>query len=163
MTRLFADQLRDAAASGQVFAVARLWSASLIDLLMTAPGHHLRKESPVVQPVDVASNGPAGGQPIGLAQGSKVLLGLLPLWLLVFFQLVAPGFMEPAFANPPAVLGMPAGLVPLSVALALTAMGIVGLRRVSSTQATMLVFLFSTVPATFAIVLTPAMVLVLQN
>jgi hypothetical protein len=163
MTRLFADQLRDAAGSQQAFAVARLWTASLIDVLMTAPGHHIGKEAPVAQPVDLASGAPAHGRSISPTQGLKLLLGLLPLWLLVVFQLAAPGYMEPAFANPPAVLGMPAGLVPLSVALALTAVGVVGLRRVSSTLAVTLVFLVSTVPAIFAVVLTPALVLILQN
>jgi len=163
MTRLFADQLRDAAGSQEAFAVARLWTASVLDLLMTAPGHHIRKESAVTQPAELASNGPLSDQPIRPGQGLKLLLGLLPLWLLVFFQLAAPGYMEPAFANPPGVLGMPAGLVPLAVALSLTALGLVGLRRVSSTPAATFVFLVSTVPATFAVVLTPALVLVLQN
>lgn len=163
MTQLFADQLRDAACSQEALAVARLWTANLLDLLMTAPGQHIRKEAPVAQPVKLASNGPLRDQPSQPAQGLKLLLGLLPVWLLVFFQLAAPGYMEPAFANPPGVLGMPAGLVPLAVALSLTAVGVVGLRRVSSTPAATLVFLVSTVPATFAVVLTPALVLILQN
>ena len=163
MTRLFADQVRDAQGSGRPLGVARLWADSLVDVLMTAPSHHLRKEERVPQPVDLPSGGLAGGERRGMGQGPKVLLGLLPLWLLVFSLLAAPGFMEPAFANPPAALGVPLGLVLLAIALALTAIGVVGLRRVSSPAAASAIFLCFTVPAVLVIVLTPAMVLVVQN
>lgn len=163
MTRLFADQLVDAKGSLGSFAVARLWVATLLDLFVTAPGHHLQKEALVLQPADVPSTGPAHRQPVGPASAPKVLLGLLPLWLFAFFELAAPGFMEPALANPPSVLGVPAGVVPLSIALVLTGLGVVGLRRVSTTTGAGIVFLCLTVPAALAVVLTPAMVLVLQN
>lgn len=98
-----------------------------------------------------------------MGQGPKVLLGLLPVWLLVLFLLAAPEFMEPAFTNPPAALGVPLGLVPLAIALVLTVIGVVGLRRMSSTAASTAVFLSLTVPAALVIVLTPAMALVLSN
>ena len=55
MVGLFADQLRDSRTSGDTRAVARLWAQTLIDLVATAPQEHLRKESPVLQPVEPAS------------------------------------------------------------------------------------------------------------
>lgn len=115
------------------------------------------------QPVDLPSGGLAGGERRGMGQGPKVLLGLLPLWLLVFSLLAAPGFMEPAFENPPAVLGAPLGLVLLAIAMALTAIGVAALRRVSSPAAASAVVLCFTVPAILLIVLTPATVLVVLN
>ena len=163
MTRLFADQVRDAQGSGRPLAVARLWADSLVDVLMTVPGHHLRKEERVPQPVDVPSGRLAGGERRGMGQGPKVLLGLLPLWLLVFFLLAAPGFMEPAFEKAPTVLGAPLGLVLLAIAMALTAIGVAALRRVSSPAAASAVVLCFTVPAILLIVLTPATVLVVLN
>lgn len=162
MTRLFAEQVLDARASPSSLAVIRLWAATLVDLLVTAPGHHLQKEALMLQPADVPSGGPAL-QRVGPALGPKLVLGLLPLWLFIFFRVAAPGFMEPAFSNPPSVMGLPAGFVPLAIAFVLTGLGVLGLRRVSTTTAAGLVFLAFTIPAVLAIVLTPAMVLVLQN
>jgi hypothetical protein len=163
MTRLFAEQLSDATASRRPLAVTRLWVDNVIDVLMTAPDQHLRKEQPVVQPVNLPSGGPVGGRRIGSAEAPKILLGLLPVWLLLFFQLAAPGFLEPAFRDPPGIMGAPAGLFVLAVVAVLTVVGVVALRRVSSTQAVTLVLLGLTAPAVLALVLTPAFVLILAN
>ena len=54
MVGLFTDQLRDSRTSGTTRAVARLWAHTLIDLVATAPQERLRKESPVLQPVEPA-------------------------------------------------------------------------------------------------------------
>ena len=42
---------------------------------------------------------------------SGYVVGFLPIGLASFLFVAAPGFMEPMFANPPAVLGLPAGVV----------------------------------------------------
>jgi tight adherence protein B len=44
---------------------------------------------------------------------SGYVVGFLPISLAGFLFVAAPGFMEPMFANPPAVLGLPAGVVVL--------------------------------------------------
>ncbi len=44
---------------------------------------------------------------------SGYVVGFLPISLAGFLFVAAPGFMEPMFANPPAVLGLPAGVVGL--------------------------------------------------
>jgi tight adherence protein B len=45
---------------------------------------------------------------------SGYVVGLLPLALAGFLFLAAPHFMDPMFANPPEVLGLPAGVVILA-------------------------------------------------
>jgi tight adherence protein B len=42
---------------------------------------------------------------------SGYVVGFLPIALAGFLFIAAPGFMEPMFLNPPAVLGLPAGVV----------------------------------------------------
>jgi tight adherence protein B len=42
---------------------------------------------------------------------SGYVVGFLPIGLAGFLFIAAPNFMEPMFANPPAVLGLPAGVV----------------------------------------------------
>jgi tight adherence protein B len=42
---------------------------------------------------------------------SGYVVALLPIGLAGFLFIAAPGFMDPMFANPPAVLGLPAGVV----------------------------------------------------
>lgn len=163
MTRLFADQLSDAVASRRPFAVARLWVDSVIDLVVTAPGQHVRKEQPVEQRVDLGSGTPVGGDRIASAEGPKLLLGLLPIWLLGFFQLAAPYFLEPALAGSPVVAGLPIGLTLLGVVVILTAVGVLAMRRAVSTRGVLLAFLLLTCPAVFVLVLTPAAILVLAN
>jgi hypothetical protein len=163
MTRLFADQLIDATSSGRPLAVTRLWVDSLIDLVVTAPRQHVRKEQPVAQPVDLGSGSPVGSDRIVSAEGPKLLLGLLPIWLLVFFQLASPGFLEPALAGSPVVAGLPIGLALLGVVAVLTAVGVLAIRRAMSTRGVLLAFLLLTCPAVFILVLTPAAILVLAN
>ena len=42
---------------------------------------------------------------------SGYVVGMLPIGLAGFLFIAAPGFMDPMFANPPEVLGLPAGVV----------------------------------------------------
>jgi tight adherence protein B len=45
---------------------------------------------------------------------SGYVVGFLPIGLAGFLFVAAPGFMDPMFANPPAVLGLPAGVIILA-------------------------------------------------
>jgi hypothetical protein len=162
MARLFLDQLQDAEAGHRPFAVAGLWARSIVDLVTTAPAVHIRREDHVPQPVDLAPPGDVSGSAQPVSQGPRVLLGLLPLWILVSFMLITPGFMEPAFANPPAALGLPFGVFIIGIALAVMIIGVQILRRASPTVA-LVAFICFTVPSVIAIILAPAMILVLVN
>ena len=42
---------------------------------------------------------------------SGYVVGFLPIGLAGFLFIAAPGFMQPMFANPPGILGLPAGVV----------------------------------------------------
>jgi hypothetical protein len=163
MTRLFGDQLRDADASGDPVAVASLWVRSILDLLATAPGHHVRRERHVPQPVDIR---PGSLAPEGRGADDpapRVLLGLLPLWILVFLLVAAPGFMDPVFDAGVTVAGIPAGMVVVVIGLIVMVVGVQILRRTSSWTSALLAFLCLTAPSTIVVVLAPAMILIVQN
>lgn len=162
MTRLFAVQLEDARASGHRLAGLRLWVASLADLALTAPGHHIRREEPVPRPVDVGSGSVVVSRS-GPAVGPRIALGLLPLWLVAFLVITAPGFMDPVFSNPPAVLGMPAGVTMVLVTLAWMALGVLVLQRTTTMVAALVAFLVFTAPAAFGLLLIPAVTLIILN
>ena len=117
----------------------------------------------MAQPVGLGPSGPVGGDGIGSASRAKVLLGLLPIWLLVVFQLAAPAYLEPAFDRAVAVMGIPFGLILLGIVVVLTTVGVLAIRRAASTLGVMLAFLCLTAPAAFVLVLTPAAILVLAN
>lgn len=162
MARLFAEQLDDAARSGHRLAVLRLWTDSLIDIAMTAPGHHIKKEEVVPRPVGVESvsvHVPASRQWVG----PRVALGLLPVWLVVILRIFAPGFMEPVFSNPPAILGLPAGVVFVLAAFAWMTIGVLIIRTTSTTVGALIAFMAFTVPSMFIILLSPAAILIIQN
>lgn len=162
MTRLFAEQLDDAAASGDPWGVARLWAVSLVDLALTAPGHHLRREEPVPRPVDVGA-ADALVSSSGPTVGPRVALGLLPLWLWALMVVITPGFMDPVFSNPPAVLGLPAGLVMALIAIVWMMLGVAVLYRTSTMLGALVAFLVFTVPAVFVVLMAPAMILIVLN
>jgi tight adherence protein B len=54
----------------------------------------------------------------------------LPIGLAAFLFVAAPGFMEPMFANPPSVLGLPAGVVILMVGGFMMFIGFLFIRRI---------------------------------
>ena len=54
----------------------------------------------------------------------------LPIGLALFLFVAAPGFMEPMFANPPAVLGLPAGVVILMFGGFMMFLGFLAIRRI---------------------------------
>ena len=93
----------------------------------------------------------------------RVLLGLLPLWILLFELIAFPRSMDAVFANPPAVAGLPAGVIFLGIALAVMAIGVVALRRTSSIGSMLLALLGLTVPAAVVVVVAPALIFLVQN
>jgi len=54
----------------------------------------------------------------------------LPISLAAFLFVAAPGFMEPMFANPPSILGLPAGVVILMFGGFMMFMGFLAIRRI---------------------------------
>lgn len=93
----------------------------------------------------------------------RVLLGLLPLWILVIRLVAFPGSMDPVTANPPAMAGLPLGVVLVGVALAVMAIGVVALRRASSNRSALLAFVGLTLPSAAVVVVAPALLLIVQN
>ena len=154
---LFADQLRDSRASGDKGAVARLWAQVLTDLIATAPGEHLRKESPVLQPVEPAAAPMTPSR--SPLQRVAVVVASVPVILLPALWVVAPGYMEPLTLNPPATLGLPTGVVIVFFAGGMALFGWLVARRAQSLGVALGAVAFLTIPALLLIVMAPALIL----
>jgi tight adherence protein B len=61
---------------------------------------------------------------------SGYVVALLPIGLAGFLFIAAPGFMDPMFANPPAVLGLPAGVIILLFGGFMMFIGFMLIRRI---------------------------------
>jgi len=61
---------------------------------------------------------------------SGYVVGFLPIGLAGFLFIAAPGFMQPMFANPPAIAGLPAGVVILIFGGFMMFMGFMFIRRI---------------------------------
>ena len=61
---------------------------------------------------------------------SGYVVGFLPISLAGFLFVAAPGFMAPMFANPPAILGLPAGVVVLCFGGFMMFMGFMFIRKI---------------------------------
>ncbi len=61
---------------------------------------------------------------------SGYVVGFLPLGLMGVISLISPGFMTPMFQTPPAVAGLPAGMIILSVGAVMMIMGFAIIRRI---------------------------------
>jgi hypothetical protein len=161
MISLFREQLRDARTSGERREIASLWARCLVDLVVTVPKQHFEKERRVSQ---VAEGSPVvlvQVRPGSSTQTRRVLLALLPLWVLLVRSIVAPGANEPLFANPPAWYGLPFGLTVVAIALALMIIGVVLMARSTSMRSAIYTFAFVTAPATALVVLAPAIILLI--
>ena len=161
MVGLFTDQLRDSRASATTLAVGRLWAHTLIDLVATAPLERLRKESPVLQPVEPvpAPSTPSRSPLLSVA----VIIASVPVPLWIALWILAPGFLEPVFINPPAMLGLPAGVVIIAIAGGLATLGWLVARRTRSVRVALGAVTFGTIPALLLIVMTPALILIMVN
>jgi tight adherence protein B len=61
---------------------------------------------------------------------SGYVVGFLPIALAGFLFVAAPGFMDPMFRNPPAVLGLPAGVIILAFGGFMMFIGFMFIRRI---------------------------------
>jgi hypothetical protein len=156
----FRDQIRDATEGGRPFAKTEVLVRSLFDIALTAPAERLRHGEPVPQPTEPAAIHLALPRRTGwLVRG----ITALPLVVWTVLSLVAPGFTDPVYDNPPGVLGLPAGILLLLAGLAWGLLGMLIVWRTTSSVVTVAALVLFTVPATIAIVLGPAWVLVIQQ
>jgi hypothetical protein len=161
MAGLFADQLRDSRTSGNPLAVAQLWAHVVIDLVATAPQQHLRKDSPVLQPVE-PTNVPAPAARSPLLRAVEVVASVpVIVWAAVW--VVAPRFMDPVFLNPPAMLGLPAGVFPVAFAGGMAVFGWLVARRARTLGVALGALVFLTIPGLLLLLLAPALILVVFN
>jgi hypothetical protein len=161
MISLFREQLRDARSSGERRQIASLWARCLVDLAVTVPKQHLEKERQVSQ---VAEGSPVvlvQVRPRSPARIPRLLLALLPVWIFLARAVVVPDASEPIFANPPAMLGLPAGLVVLAFSLVLMAVGVVVLAKTTSRKSAIYAVAFLTAPSTALVVLAPPIILLI--
>ena len=54
----------------------------------------------------------------------------LPIGLALFLFVAAPGFMEPMFANPPEILGLPTGVIILLIGGFMMFLGFMAIRKI---------------------------------
>ena len=161
MVGLFADQLRDSRTSGNPLAMARLWAHVVTDLVATVPQEHLRKDAPVLQPVE-PTNVPAPAARSPLLRAVEIVASVpVIVWAAVW--VVAPGFMEPVFLNPPAILGLPAGVFPVAFAGGMAVFGWLVAHRARTLGVALGTLVFLTIPALVLLLLAPALILVIVN
>jgi hypothetical protein len=72
-------------------------------------------------------------------------------------------FLEPMFSNPPGLLGIPAGIAILGVAVVLGGLGVAAVARRATVQARLLALAGLTVPALLLVLLGPAVILIVIN
>jgi hypothetical protein len=111
-----------------------------------------------------SERGSVGARSIDHVPGpaARIGLGLLPAWILLIQLLASPSTIEPLGANPPSIAGLPAGILLVVVALVLAAIGVLGLRRSSSTKSMVLWLSFFTLPSIALVLLAPAAILLVQ-
>jgi hypothetical protein len=163
MISLFREQLRDARSSGERNQIASLWARCIADLVVTIPKQHLEKQPQVSQVAD--------GSPVFLVQvrprsptsTPRLLIALMPVWVFIAQAVVAPNAIEPMYANPPAVYGLPAGLVLLAFSFVLMALGVIVMTRTTSRKSAICAVAFLTAPSTAIAVLAPTIILLIVN
>ena len=156
---LFGDQLRDYRISGGTGAVVRLWAHTLIDLAATAPQERLRKESPVLQPVESApAPTTAMRSPM---QRVAVVVASVPVVMLPALWVVGPGYYDTVGFNPPAVIGLPMGIVIVACAGGMAVFGWLVARRAQTLGVALGALAFLTIPALLMIVMAPLLILFL--
>jgi hypothetical protein len=92
-----------------------------------------------------------------------LVTALSPVVLWIALLLIAPGFTDPLYLNPPEILGQPAGLVLVGLAIVLAAVGAVVVWRSRSPTVQALAIGLLTIPALLLIGLGPSIVGVLGN
>lgn len=161
MTRLFEDQIRDARRRGRPMAVTIVWLRSLSDLVATAAVTRVREAVHLRQPA-----GPASYEALAVSVAggrARVVMALIPIWLLLGVLALMPEFFAPVFDNPPGIAGMPAGTVLLLAMVLWALVGASVIRTRRSDLGVLLTLLLFAIPASIVVILGPALVLFAQN
>ncbi len=162
MVTLFIDQLWAARASGTKTPIAWLWLRSLGDVVSTAPDQRFWKQEELVpRPLDSDAVALAAAPRRRGVSKADYAVALLPLWVGILLGVLAPGYMDGLFLNPPSVSGLPAGIVITFVAGLLMAMGVLVIRWTSSPVGRGAAFLLLTVPSFLVVAITPAIILII--
>jgi hypothetical protein len=115
----------------------------------------------VLQPVEAA---PAPPTPVrSPLQRAVEVIASVPLIALPTVWVVAPAFLEPVGLNPPAVLGLPMGVVLMALAGGMALVGWLVSRRTRSVRVALGAVATLTIPALFLIAMTPALILIIVN
>lgn len=101
----------------------------------------------------------AAGRNTRLALG----IGLSPLWLLAFFFVASPAFLDPLRTDAVAIAGLPAGVAFVLAIGLLTLAGTLVIRRARSRAVLAAAMFLLTFPALVLVVMAPAAILVLAN
>jgi len=164
MTLLFSQQLEDARSTDGALGVIELWIRTLVDVVGTAPTEHLEKDVLVAQPIAGVEGPPIKPDWASRIAWNWITVALVPgLTVLTLTTIGRPHFMDPMFQKPPELLGLPLGTVIMGLSAIWYGAGvaIVGVAsRPGSRLVAILVFIF---PATLALLLGPAVILILQN
>jgi hypothetical protein len=91
------------------------------------------------------------------------LIACLPYVVLVILSVLAPTFLEPIFANPPSIAGLPAGTVILAVGLVWGAMAFVVIWATANRAGVFVAQLLFTMPSLFAIILTGPVIQIIEQ
>lgn len=138
-----------------------LWLRSVTDLVATAAVTRLREVERVRQPVGPTAPD-ALPTPARPARG-RTFVALTPIWVLLAVFVLRPRFLDPLFGNPPGIAGMPAGVMLLAAMILWTLLGAWVIRARRSELGTLLTLFVFAIPATFAVILGPAPILIVQN
>lgn len=163
MVRLFLDQLDDAARTGRPLERASHWLRSLGDIASNATAERLRRETAVAKSVDRGSTTLAVPTRRTAPTRRGYALASLPFVVMLMFPVIAPGFFEPAFANPPEILGLPMGVVLLFLVATWASIAFLAIRIARSGIGIAFALLIFTVPSMIAMLFIPPVILVILN
>jgi hypothetical protein len=91
------------------------------------------------------------------------LTAFTPLGVQLILSVAAPRFFGPMLDNPPSLLGIPLGVVVEAATMVWMLIGVVLVWDTQSLLVRSFAFVFFTIPATFAVILSPALILIAQN
>ena len=91
------------------------------------------------------------------------IVATAPMILWAVLAAFAPGFVEPVFMNPPAILGLPAGVVVIAFAMAVALLGWLVVRRARTVGVALAALAFLTIPAMLLVISAPALILIIVN
>jgi hypothetical protein len=91
------------------------------------------------------------------------VVAFLPLWTLIVLLVVSTHTFGGGIAKPPAIVGVPLGVVMEGLALLWMAIGAALIWTARSPLTEVLVHIFFTAPATLFVIFGPAVLLIMQN